>query len=204
MANAPVLTWQTQPSMEKVQFQLAEWGDAPVNWNHVWRDVTKMFYAHERQLFDTDGRGKAAGKHPAWAPLSERYRVVKERKRPGRKILTYDGKLKSALTGGAGSKKIFAGPSMMAFIGDPTVRNYAQAHATGVTSRNLPARPPVRYEGAIRNGTFGYAVSQIVQSHIVLARKKVLSKDVEKAIDLDGAKAVHTRQIKSMIKGAWK
>jgi len=210
VTNRPVLTFKTEPSMEQVSFQLAQWGKAPVKWKDVWRDVIKMFYTHEEQLFLTDGRGQATAKWPQWAPLSEReppkggYKAYKKKVRPGRKILVFDGKLKSSLTGGAGSRKVVAGQRMMVYIGDSSVRNYARHHAQGVASRNLPARPPVRYEGKITHGTFGYAVAQVVQSHVVLARKKALSKDVENAIDLAGAASLHKRQIKRMVSGAWK
>ena len=54
--------------------------------------------------------------------------------------------------------------------------------------------------------TFGYAASQIMQAHIVLARRRAFSKEVEDAVEkarLESSTAAKAT-IKKMIKGTWR
>ena len=66
------------------------------------RDMDKTFRKQELRIFATEGGG-GAGK---WQPLSEQYSRRKKKLRPGRKILTWSGKLRNSLTRKSGSAHI--------------------------------------------------------------------------------------------------
>jgi len=200
--------FQAFPSLDRVAFVLAEWGDALKDWSSAFEDIAKLFWKHEKQLFGTQGRGRSASPWPQWAALTERYKVHKSRVRPGRPILVFDGALRRAATGGQGSIQKIGKTAMVVGIRPNTeVARYAMAHATGVPSRNLPKRPPVRFDGdPRRSGTFGRAVQQIMQSHVVLARKTAFSQDPEvtKRISFGDTPAKAQQQINSIMSRGWR
>ncbi len=62
--------------------------------NTMARRVDIKFRPNERKLFST--QGASGGRR--WKPLSPAYKKWKRKKRPGRKIMTFDGKLRDSLT----------------------------------------------------------------------------------------------------------
>lgn len=200
--------FQAVPSLDKVAFVLAEYGEMLKDWEPAFRDVAKLFWKHEKQLFGTEGRGRSSSPWPRWAPLSERYKLRKQRVRPGRPILVFDGALRRAATGGQGSVEKIGKRAMLVGIRPGTeVARYAMAHATGVPSRNLPQRPPVRFDGNVQKpNTFGKAVQQIFQSHLVLARKTAFRRDPEltKRISFGDTPAKAKQQINSIMSRGWR
>lgn len=62
--------------------------------NKMAKRVDIKFRANERRLFST--QGSSGGRR--WKPLNPGYRKWKRKKRPGRKIMTFDGKLRDSLT----------------------------------------------------------------------------------------------------------
>lgn len=85
-----------------------------------------------------------------WQPLSEAYASWKERKRPGKPILVFDGTLKASLTtsGAEGAiREIYSDRSRHGFVVGTNVE-YAAAHQNG---EGVPKRPilyPIRDEEA--------------------------------------------------------
>ena len=205
--------FQAVPSLDKVAFGLVEYGEMLKDWEPAFRDVAKLFWKHEKQLFGTEGRGRSSSPWPRWAKLgalslTDRYKLYKQRVRPGRPILVFDGALRRAATGGQGSVEKIGKTSMLVGIRPNTeVARYAMAHATGVPSRNLPKRPPVRFDGNVRKpNTFGKAVQQIFQSHLVLARKTAFRRDPEltKRISFGDTPAKAKQQINSIMSRGWR
>ena len=203
-----VFEFQAHPSLDRVAFVLAEWGEEMKDWTPAFRDVRDLFWKHEKQLFSTNGQGRSSARWPKWAPLSDRYKRYKKRVRPGRPILVFDGVLRRAATGGQGSVSKIGKTAMVVGIRPGTkVARYAMAHATGVPSRNLPQRPPIRFDGDPRKAnTFGRAVQQIFQSHLVLARKEAFRQDPDltKRIAFGDTPAKAKQQIQSIMSRGWK
>ena len=200
--------FQAFPSLDRVAFGLVEYAELIKDWEPAFRDVVKLFWKHEKQLFGTEGRGRSSSPWPRWPKLSTRYKIYKTKVRPGRPILVFDGALRRAATGGQGSLEKIGKTAMVVGIKPNTpVARYAMAHATGVPSRNLPARPPVRFDGNVQKpNTFGKAVQQIFQSHLVLARKEAFRRDPEltKRISFGDTPAKAKQQINSIMSRGWR
>ena len=209
------------PSMHRVAFAFAEYADEITDWKRALKDVEKLFYAHERNLFDTSGTGKSGKKWKRWKALSTNeppkggYRAYKNRVRPGRQILTFDGALRKAATGGPGSIKGKVTKDSILVGIDPGSEQgvIARAHTFGVREAGrpyLPKRPPVRFDGTItsdsRGVTFGYAVSQIMQSFLVFKRKQAMRKDPEvlKRIQFGKTYQHHRARVRKILAKYWR
>jgi hypothetical protein len=203
------------PSLDRVAFALAEYADTIDDWRPAFREIEKLFYAHERNLFRTIGKGRSRDQWPQWEALSDRgprggYKAYKKRVRPGRPILVFDGTLRRAATGGSGAiKGRITKTSMLVGINPNSPAGVVgRAHATGNPARNLPARPPIRFDPDTqrRGVSFGYAVSQIVQSYLVLKRKEAMRRDPEvlKRIRFGNTAAHHKSRIKSILRKSWR
>jgi hypothetical protein len=80
----------------------AERFDADLNHNAVrvaFTEIRKMFYQWQDRAFRSGGSIQKSGRH---APLSEKYRLWKEKHYPGRPIMVLTGALMKAMTGGGG------------------------------------------------------------------------------------------------------
>lgn len=97
--------------------------------------VLDWFVKMERSRFDREG----AFGDTRWAPLSPKYKKYKDRVRPGKRILQFDGDLYTAMTGGVGFHHVRSKARLE--YGTEKVR-YARFHQTG--TRIMPARPPIR------------------------------------------------------------
>ena len=112
-------------------------------------------------------------------------------------------------------KSMVVGIDPKAVVKDPgTGKAYklgkaAYAHANGIGNQfdgKLPVRPPIRFDGNVQDrNAFGYAVGQILQAHIVKARRKAFKKGIEDAIG--GPAGAHTspsKTINSVLAREWK
>ena len=212
---APVTRFEfaAHPSMDRVAFALVQWADVVDDWRPAFRDIEKLFYRHERELFATSGRGKSSQRWPKWEKLSKRYGAYKKRVRPGRPILTFDGALRRAASGGSGSIRRVRRDSLLLGIQPGTdLAVIARAHATGVRGPSggwrLPPRPPIRFDGDVtkRGTSFGWAVMQIMQSHMVLARKAAMRSDPEvlKRISFGDTPSKAKSQIGSILRKSYR
>lgn len=129
--------------------------------------VGSAFRKHSIELFSREG----ASGGPRWAPLSEKYRKRKKRVRPGRKILVFDGTLRSSLSNASaegnitdwyrGSKGVF-----LRFGSSNPVGAY---HAPGqYHNPNLPIRDPIqRTDGQIAQ--YRKLIGQVMTPYVVRA-----------------------------------
>ena len=224
-------TVEMSPDPRKFTLAFDEWAKEVQDWRRAWTDIRKLFYNHERQHFDSEGTTTGA----KFASLSEReywrygdaksYSGWKGKNYPGLPIMQRSRVLYSALTsGGQGSLYRRNRKSMEIGIKKSSgksgaVETYARAHQEGKgpaysswQGRRAPvnstARPPVRADLDVRkrNVSFGYAASQIMQAHIVLARRRAFAKEVEDAVQkarLENPAAARST-INKMIKGTWR
>lgn len=134
-----------------------------------WREVfAPKYFGMVQDLFATGGRSRGAGGRfagGAWAPLSPKYRVWKQRHYPGQPILVREGRLRESVRWGGtglGAGGIFQAERQFVVAG--TAIPYGQFHQTG-TSR-MPARPflptpdpavfaPLMKEWLLRNAKSG-------------------------------------------------
>jgi len=58
------------------------------------KEIRYIFEKAEKELFETEGR---SGRHSKWPPLSEKYKLWKDKNYPGRPILVLKGRLKKSL-----------------------------------------------------------------------------------------------------------
>ena len=228
-------TIEMSPNPRKFTLAFDEWAQEVQDWRRCWTDVRKLFYSHERKHLDSEGATTGDKFAPLsdreyWIYGEDKtYSGWKSNNYPGRPIMQRSRVLYNALTsGGQGalyrrnrkSMEIGMQPSTDA-PGD--VRTYAAAHQGDKSGRgkgpaynawrgrrapdNSRARPPVRADLNVKDkSTFGYAASQVMQAHIVLARRRAFSKEVEDAVQkarLESSTAAKST-IKKMIKGTWR
>ena len=216
------------PEARKFQVAFEGWAKEVKDWRRAWKDVRSLFQSHERRHFGSEG-ATTGGK---FAPLMGRkyfrrdnlsYAEWKARNYPGLPIMQRDGVLYAALVeGGRGSlfrtskTKMEIGIDLNAREETTVAGNYslykmASAHQSGqgdaYAGDNKEPRPPVRFDPSVSDkGAFGYALSQVMQAHIVLARRRAFKKEIEDAFgkahaeSQSGAKST----IRSMINGTWK
>lgn len=122
----------------------------------VWELAIKWLMIEHAGAFHAQ---KQAGTSDKWAPLSDKYRAYKDRVRPGRKILVFDGDLRDSLTKADRGVRVVE-PGFMVFGSDI---DYAKYHMTGTP--NMPARPPLI--DAKRSKSFKRYLAVILQEHIV-------------------------------------
>lgn len=172
------------PSPKAIGMGFERWAKQLDDWRPVWTDVVELFRRHEVRQFDTEGVQTG----PKWAKLSPAYAEWKQRHYPGRPILVLVGTLRQALTKkGPGWFEVKTARSLEVGLNPATAVGKIGGYLTTGTA-NMPARPPIRYddkihtvglkEEAAKGGTvpFGTAIAQIMQVHIVNARKKGFSK----------------------------
>jgi len=217
MAGAPMFSVSFAPSMRKFAISFEGWAKEIKDWRRAWTDVRRLFQSHERQHLDSEGM--TTGKK--FAPLSDfpgrwtggkSYAAWKAERYPDLPILQRDRVLYSALVeGGQGSYYKRSRTRMEVGIApNVRLRTIAEAHQTGAKlygGGTLPKRPPVRFDPNVRDRrSFGYALSQVMQAHIVLARRKAFSKEIEASIGKGHADSETAARatIAKMIAGTWK
>jgi phage gpG-like protein len=128
---------------DKVRAGMAVLMDSLKDLRPFWRDVwAPKYFAMVQDLFATGGRARGGGgrfKSGAWAPLSPRYRIWKQKHYPGQPILVREGRLRTSVTWtgqGLGAGGIFqAHPT---FVVAGTSIPYGQYHQEGTAT--MPAR----------------------------------------------------------------
>lgn len=116
--------------------------------------VGEAIYAHEREVFATEGAATAGGR---WAPLSPRYAAWKARQAPGRTILQLTGAMMESLIRPGATHSIYrvTDDSIEVGTSDPKVIRHQQG--TGrMPARRVIDPPPRVIEGLV----------QIVERHI--------------------------------------
>jgi len=113
----------------------------------IWDDIYDDFRKGGEKLFGSEGKGGSRG-NAKWRKLSTPYAAYKARVRPGRKILVFDGNLKSSLTQKGASGAIYQKSKLSLTMGSSIP--YALYHQTG-TRRGLPKRPPIDLSNAQKN-----------------------------------------------------
>jgi len=189
------LSIEVTPDLGRADTGFNDWAGRITDWGPAWRDIVTLFRRHEKGHLDSEG----AQTGPDFPPLSTRspppggYEAWKDKRYPGLPILQREKVLFRALTeGGQGSidkrtkTSLRVGINPNASLRDPgragtyNLGEAAKAHATG---DGVPVRPPVRFDESVQNrSAFGYAVAQILQAHIVKARREALTREIEAAI----------------------
>ena len=187
------------PKLGSVRFALAEWADTMKDLSPAFRDIVRLFRSHEKRHLESEGA--TTGDRFA-SLSGEGYGKWKKAAYPDSRILERDGVLYRALvSGGPGSieeitpHRMRVGVDPQGYVIQRTVSSWgptkgelvgreyylgkaALAHAQGSgpaykLGKNRKPRPPVRFDGNVADrGAFGYAVQQILQAHIVRARKE--------------------------------
>ena len=221
------LTFDPEIATFRVAFE--NWAKLVKDWRPAWKHIVTLFRKHERRHLETEGTqtGQKFGALSERPTYKRSYAAWKARHYPGLPILQRERVLFQALVeGGQGSineptkSSLVVGIKPGAVVPDPrTGKAYnlskaAQAHARGATLRmpqgttaTLPARPPIRFDGNVQDeSAFGYAVSQILQAHIVKARRRVFERDIEEALGGPaGAHASPDRTIAGVLsRGHWR
>lgn len=109
----------------------------------AWPGFAGAFADHEASVFDTLG----ASIGETWSPLSPPYAAWKQKVRPGRPTLVFDGDLRDDLTNLPLRIEEFS--AQEAEVG--TDRYYAKFHQYG--TRHMPARPPVGANEVLADAT---------------------------------------------------
>ena len=226
--STQMFSFSFTPEAKKFSIAFEGWAKEIKDWRRAWKDVGRLFRNHERQHFDSEGT-TTGGK---FAPLMGRayfrrdnktYAEWKAENYPGLPIMQRDGVLYSALVeGGQGAlfrrkkKSMEIGIKPNARVssvgrGDYSLYKMASGHQFGrgkaYAGINKDARPPIRYGTDASDGsTFAYALSQIMQSHIVLARRRAFKKEIEDAFGKAHAESESGARetIAKMIAGTWK
>lgn len=178
------------PDLASMRVAFEDWSRLVGDWKPAWKHLRVLFRKHEARHLNSEGLS-TGGQFPA---LSDRYGKWKAKNYgSGLPILQREEVLFRALVeGGPGSidkmtKDSFTiGIKPTAVVSDPrTGKPYhlgeaAKAHAQGL---GVPKRPPIRFDGNVQDRrSFAYAASQILQAHIVKARRKAFKKDIDEAI----------------------
>jgi len=168
---------QTDPPSSQVVFSIHQWAHLIDDWRPVWAGIREVYNRHQRRHFATEG---AATGSP-WTDLSPVYKAWKEKKHPGAPILVLTGALREAATGGKGSVNRERKRSLTLGVKGGVVP-YARYHQTGKRGPpRLPARPVIRFAGSVLgeksvfdgpSAPFGAAIRQLVQAHVVRARRE--------------------------------
>ena len=182
MSGNEMFSMEFSPDMRKFVISFDKWAKEVKDWRPAWTDIRDMFRNHERKHLDSEGLSTGA----KFDDLSARY--AKEKAKSGYSglpILQRNRVLYDALVEG-GSGSLFRRNRKSMEIGvrkGTTLYRYAEAHQKGGTLNNggtLPKRPPVRFGRDVKNKSdFAYGLSQIMQAHIVLARRRAFKKEIE-------------------------
>lgn len=216
------------PKLARMRVAFEDWSGLIGDWRPAWKHLRTLFRKHEARHLSTEG--SSSGDGSLFPKLSTRYGAWKAKNYDsGLPILQREKVLFRALVEGVPSSAVFnrmtktsltLGIKPNAVVEDPkrSGRSYhlgvaAQAHASGATLKmpqgttaTLPQRPPIRFNGNVQDrSSFGYAASQILQAHIVKARRKALSKDIEAAIGgPSGAHKGPDATIESILTREWR
>jgi hypothetical protein len=187
----------TTPAASDLAFNLEAHADMLKDFRPLWQDIRELFNRHQSRHFDTEGA--ATGKK--WpdnsapsvpiVPGGGPYDRWKARKTNNAPTLQFTGRLREAATGGAGSHSKATRSAMTLGVRDNAVP-YAKDHHEGNAVESalfgrtvqLKKRPVIRFDGRpFREGqngmgtgprSFGRAVQQIAQAHVVAARRRAL------------------------------
>lgn len=202
---ADTMTIDVSPDPTSLTRGVRRWGRLLQDHRPLWADIREVYDRHQRRHFDTEGAATGA----RWPDNSEPtvpivpgggpYDAWKQRIVPGAPTLVFTGRLREAATGGAGSLQKQT-PTEMEMGIDAAVVPYAADHHFGnaVESRlfqrtvQLKQRPVIRMAGSVlgtksvfdrrtSRGTFGYAVRQLVQAHVVRERRRAMGHDTSAA-----------------------
>lgn len=177
-------TLEMEPDARNVDMAFSKWADKIDDWGPAFADVVRLFQAHEKQHFDTQGR--STGKK--FTKLSDPYKRWKKKTYPGRPILVLRGALRTALVrGGSGTdgmRRITSNSLVVGLRPGTETAKYGRAHSEGKSrGGRMPKRPPVRYDPTVHTPALnqvghigakiplGSAIGQIFQVYIVKARK---------------------------------
>lgn len=228
-----MFTFSFSPEMREFEIAFGKWADEIKDWRRAWTDVRRLFQSHEKKHFDSEGATTgepfvALNGRPSRWTQNKPYADWKAEHYPGLPIMQREGVLFRALVeGGQGSlfrrnrKSMEVGIKKGARIsskvpgmkGERTynLHKMASAHQTGSNRLYgggvLPKRPPVRFgRDVTQRDSFAYALSQVMQAHIVLARRRALRPEIEAAFDKAHADSEvgAKKTINSMINGTWK
>ena len=161
-----------EPGGLKLLRGMEKWADLIQDASEAWPHVTSLIHRHNMRTFRTRGAGTGDGRK--WVRLSPRYRARKARDFPGRPILVRTGALRSALTGGSGSR-VRKTKKTLTVGASGEQAEIGTYHQLGTSS--MPARPPIKFDPRIKPGTLPYVVAQILQAMIVAKRRKALGAD---------------------------
>ena len=176
---------EMEPDARDIQMGFSRWASKVDNWGLAFADVVRLFHAHERQHFKTEGRSTGR----KFRKLSESYKKWKQKNYPGRPILVLRGALRTALVRGgpgtAGIRRITRDSLTVGIDPSSDVAVYARAHSEGKRrGGRMPKRPPVRFDPTVHSTALnqvghigakiplGSAIAQIFQVYIVKARKE--------------------------------
>lgn len=193
----------TTPPADTVAFNVEAFADMLSDLRPVWSDVHELYSRHQERHFRTQG----ASTGPRWPSNSEPvvprvpgggpYDTYKKAKVGHLRPLEFSGALRAAATGGPGALKQSRPLSMAMGIKAGPIRRRAENHHQGRAVRSalfgrtvqLKQRPVIRFDGRpFRSGqnglgegprTFGRAVQQLVQAHVVAARKRALGQNTD-------------------------
>ena len=176
-------TLEMEPDAKDIDMAFSKWARLIDDFGPVFQDVVKLFRKHEARQFTSEGKA-TGGK---WTALSPAYATWKKKNFPGRPILQRSGALLNALArGGSGSITRIGKTEMVVGLDSSTrIGKYGAAHSRGAPSRNLPSRPPVRWDPTVHTKDLkkvgrtlggevplGTAIAQLFQVYIVRARKR--------------------------------
>lgn len=168
---------QVEPSTDRVVRGFGAAADAVESWRRPLGYVGALIRNHAAQHLDSEGRTTG----PQFQRLTDRYKREKDRRWPGRPVLTRTGALLAAMSDkrSASHMQVLTDTEVVAGI-DPgattqergkrvRIADYALAHQLGLGG--MPVRPVVRYDTSEAPGSFGAAVREILQWEITYAAK---------------------------------
>ena len=167
------VTITLEPSGVRLFRGIERWAELVQDFSPAWPHVTTLIRRHFKRTFDS--RGGRVGDGRKWQRLSPRYRARKAREFPGRPLLVRTSALRSAMVRGGSGSLVRKDKRSLTVGLQGRNRRIAEYHQSG--TRNMPARPVVKFDPAIKNGTLPWTISQILQAQIVAYRKQALGVD---------------------------
>ena len=197
---------EIEPDVTKISFALESWAKKIKDWRPVWSDVIKLFRSHEKKHLDSEGTTTGA----RFYRLDDLYADWKDEYYPSLPILQRSRVLYAALVeGGSGSLTVETKDEMTIGLDrSSSVGVYGRAHQEGkgrAYRDGKPARPPIRVNTDVtKRDSFGYAVTQIAQSHVVHARKQSFTGDTKNVIVDSRLVKSHHSAVNGIINRTWK
>ena len=196
---------ETEPDAGRFALGVHQWGQLLQDWSPVWTAIREVYDRHQVRHFATEGASTGArwpGQSAPTVPIvpgpgGGPYDAWKARMAPGQPVLVFSGRLREAATGGAGSLRQQDSRGMEMGV-DGSVVPYAGDHHFGRTVASalfrrdikLKRRPVIRFAGSVLGdksvftgggATFGQAIRQLVQAHVVRARREAFGHDTAAA-----------------------